>query len=81
MPFGHEGAKCQELLSQVSDYIDGDLETVVCAELEAHLAECPDCRVVVDTLRRTILLYRCEPAAELPEGVRRRLYEVLRLDE
>ena len=78
---GLKTERCEELLGQISDYIDGELEASVCAELEAHLTECPDCRVMVDTVRRTILLYRCEPALELPEGVRQRLYEVLRLDE
>jgi anti-sigma factor RsiW len=77
---GHKTARCEELLGQVSDYIDGELEASVCAELEAHLTECPDCRVMVDTVRRTILLYSCGPAPDLPEAVRQRLYEVLRLD-
>jgi predicted anti-sigma-YlaC factor YlaD len=81
MPHGLKGARCQELLGQVSDYIDGELEAAVCAELEAHLAECHDCRIMVDTVRRTILLYRCEPDPKLPEGVRQRLFEVLKLGE
>jgi anti-sigma factor RsiW len=77
---GHSRGKCHELLCQISDYIDGELGAVLCAELEAHLAQCPDCRVMVDTLRKTILLYQCEPAPELPDGARQRLYEVLKLD-
>ena len=53
----YEHSQCQELLGQVSDYVDGELEDALCAEIEAHLADCPDCRVMVDTLRRTISLY------------------------
>lgn len=71
---------CQELLGQVSEYIDGELEAALCAELEAHLAECPDCRVMVDTLRRTILLYQAEAPGALPEDVKGRLFRVLNLD-
>ena len=77
----HEHSRCGELSDQLSDYIDGDLEAAVCAELEAHLAGCPDCRVMVDTLRKTIYLYRAGAPAELPRDVEERLYGVLRLDQ
>jgi anti-sigma factor RsiW len=68
------------MLEQLSDYIDGELEAVLCTQLEAHLAECPDCRVMVDTLRKTVILYRTQSPGELPVDVRERLYGVLKLD-
>jgi anti-sigma factor RsiW len=71
---------CHELLSQLSDYIDGELEAALCTQLEAHLAECPDCRVMVDTMRKTIILYRSQAPAELPADVKGRLYQVLKLE-
>jgi len=74
-------AHCKEILSQLSDYIDGELAACLCTELEAHLADCPDCQVMVDTLRKTIVLYRgCLPD-ELPSDVRTRLHAVLRLEQ
>jgi len=54
----HHSSECKELLGQLSDYIDGELEAAICAEIEAHLAQCHDCRVLVDTTRKTVLLYR-----------------------
>jgi len=77
---GHNNLECHDLLGRLSGYIDGELETAVCAQLEAHLAQCSDCRVMVDTLRRTVTLYRCQRAPELPQGVQQRLYQVLNLD-
>jgi anti-sigma factor RsiW len=77
----HNSATCRELLGQISDYVDGELEETLCAELEAHLAVCPDCRVMVDTVRRTIVLYRSQSPADLPAEVQARLYRVLKLDE
>jgi anti-sigma factor RsiW len=68
-------------LGELSDYVDGELEAALCAELEAHLADCPDCRVMVDTLRKTIVLYRSQAQADLPSDVQARLYKVLELDE
>lgn len=73
--------QCKEILEQLSAYIDDELEASLCAEIEAHLAECPDCQALVDTLRKTVTLYReCEPD-DLPPGVRDRLYKVLHLDD
>jgi anti-sigma factor RsiW len=74
-------ASCRELLDQISDLIDGELEATLCAKLEVHLAECPDCRVMVDTMRKTIALYHSQAPAELPADVQERLYRVLELEE
>ncbi len=79
MSIPHEHPECRELLRQLSDYIDGTLEATLCAELDTHLAGCTDCRVMVDTVRKTITLYRAGAAAELPPGVQERLLEVLHL--
>ncbi len=64
---------CQHLLADLSDYIDGEAADSVCAEIERHLADCADCRAVVDTLRKTIYLYRQLPQPTLPESARARL--------
>ncbi len=72
---------CRNLLSQLSDYIDGELEEMLCAEIEQHMAGCPDCQAVVNTLEKTVRLYRTAGRAEVPQDVQRRLYKVLRLDQ
>jgi anti-sigma factor RsiW len=66
---------CQEIKQQLSGYLDGELDAAVCAELERHLRDCDNCRVVVDTVRKTILLYReyargSAPKSPLPKLVR-----------
>ncbi len=71
---------CAELKAQLSDYIDGELDAGVCAELERHLANCENCRIVVDTLRKTILLYRNYGTPAMPAGAHERLMHVLKLD-
>jgi anti-sigma factor RsiW len=77
----HDHANCREMLGRFSDYIDGELEATLCAEIEAHLDGCPDCRVMIDTMRRTITLYHTQTATELPSDVEMRLYKVLNLEE
>ena len=71
---------CDPIKEQLSDYIDDELAARLCAEIEAHLAECQNCRVMVDTLRKTIYLYREQSPAEMPSDVKERLYKVLDLE-
>ena len=70
--------KCEELLKILSDYIDGDIDPKVCEGFERHLAECDPCQVVVDTIRKTITLYRNGEPFELPMEFRERLHRTLR---
>jgi anti-sigma factor RsiW len=72
---------CQNLLASLSDYVDGTLAENLCAELEKHLAECEDCTIVVNTLRKTVELYHIASPEEVPSDVRSRLFACLNLDE
>ncbi|MGD2162295.1 MAG: zf-HC2 domain-containing protein [Anaerolineales bacterium] len=73
---------CPDLLPELSDFVDGTAGAEVCAAIEKHLAECPDCRIMIDTLKKTIYLYRNrEERVELPEGFRERLFTSLDLKD
>jgi predicted anti-sigma-YlaC factor YlaD len=71
--------ECRDVLERISDYLDLDPEQQqdLAERLETHLADCPNCRVYVDTVRKTISLYRSETPPECPEQVRLRLHAVL----
>ncbi|HZD11083.1 MAG TPA: zf-HC2 domain-containing protein [Candidatus Binatia bacterium] len=72
---------CQHLISHLPDYVDGTAAAAICAEIEAHMAGCENCRIVVDTLRQTIHLYHTLPEPDLPDGARQRLYKRLDLEQ
>lgn len=72
--------QCKEMLGALSDYIDGEMEASLCQEIERHMAGCGDCRAVVDTLRKTVYLYRDYGHTELPDDAKARLYAVLKLE-
>lgn len=72
---------CCDLIDSLSDYIDGDLRKELCIELEEHLANCPNCQIVVNTLRKTIELYRKTSEDEhLSDPARRELYARLNIE-
>ncbi len=71
--------QCKQLLGNLSDYIDGDLQAELCAEIDEHLKNCENCRIVVNTLRKTVEIYeQTSLKSELPVAVRERLF--VRLD-
>jgi predicted anti-sigma-YlaC factor YlaD len=73
---------CKELLTSIGDYVDGDASQELCQEIERHISKCENCRVVVDTLNKTIYLYHASAQeTEVPADVRGRLFETLKLDD
>ena len=73
---------CEALLGSLSEYIDGELSPDLCRELEKHLAGCENCRVVLNTTRRTIdLVQSPTESVAVPEDVRERLFKRLNLDD
>ena len=78
----HAHTNCEELLGLLSAYIDGDLGPELCLELEKHLAGCDNCRVVLNTTKRTIdLVHAPIGKLDVPEDVRERLFKRLNLDD
>jgi len=68
---------CGEIIRVLNEYLNGELDATLLADLKEHLRKCEDCRVVVDTTRQTIDLYcNCEPLP-LPAGVKQRLEAAL----
>ena len=68
--------RCRQVIDKISEYIDGELDPELVRELERHLEHCEDCRIVVDTTRKTVEIFcHTEPAA-LPEDVRARLNQM-----
>jgi anti-sigma factor RsiW len=77
-----EHPACRDLLKSLSDYVDGELDESLCAEIERHMADCDRCQIVVDTLRKTVELYHeTSDPAPLPSDVRARLFLRLNLDD
>lgn len=68
---------CRKLLGEMSDYVDGELSSDLCRELEAHLHDCPNCRVMVDSLTKTIRVFREGNEEPLPEALKESLRKAL----
>lgn len=75
-------AKCSHYCHMLSDFIDGELSPEFCSLLEKHLQNCENCRIVLNTLQKTIYIYQqADEPVKIPADVKERLFTSLSLDE
>jgi predicted anti-sigma-YlaC factor YlaD len=70
---------CRQFLGELGDYLDGTEEPGACVEMERHLQVCRKCRIVCETTRRTVMLYKSRYAGcSVPPEVEARLMAAIR---
>jgi anti-sigma factor RsiW len=69
---------CKSVISELSNYLDGELEVAVKQELEQHLVDCEECNMVVDQTKLTVDIFCDSELVALPPDVQTRLHEALR---
>jgi hypothetical protein len=68
---------CQEVLDQLSDFLEEDVALELRSQIESHLNGCRHCHLEVDTLRRTVQLFRSDEAIGTPIALSDRLKSAL----
>ena len=69
--------QCKGVIQELTDFLDGNLDSALADDLRHHLDKCTDCRLVVNTCRKTIEIYCNSEPLPLPAGVRERLERAL----
>ncbi|MBQ3100109.1 MAG: zf-HC2 domain-containing protein [Clostridia bacterium] len=68
--------ECIEYQSLIPEYLDGELDSSLCREFEAHIEECPSCKKTLEEMRlllSDISESAYDAPAELKEGVMSRI--------
>jgi anti-sigma factor (TIGR02949 family) len=68
---------CKEFLQELADYLDSTVDAELRRKLEAHISECPNCFVILDTTQKTIKVYKGMQAQAIPEEVHVRLMKAV----
>jgi len=74
----HNDENCLAIFEKLSEYIDQELDTMACAEIQQHLDDCQCCHVCLETLKRTVALCREVKPDPVPEALSSRLRELIR---
>jgi hypothetical protein len=65
---------CEHVLNELSNFIDGDIDPSLRAEIESHLKMCRRCSVLQDSLRKMLVIVADERTFEIPIGYSERLH-------
>jgi RNA polymerase sigma-70 factor (ECF subfamily) len=60
---------CPDVLTMLSRKIEDEIGPEVCAEMERHVAGCPHCRGLCDSLKRTLAVCKALPSVAVPKDV------------
>ena len=69
--------KCEKVYLHICDHLDEDINSARCQQIRQHLAECPNCSAYLDSLKKTIKLYRALPTPPVPVGTHRELFKTV----
>jgi anti-sigma factor RsiW len=69
---------CKSVISELSNYLDGELELAAKRQLEQHLVDCQECNLVVNQTKLTVDIFCDSEPVALPPDVQTRLHEALR---
>lgn len=64
---------CKQFLQELNDYLDESVGPDIRRELEAHVTECPNCWVIVDTTKKTLEVYKGMQPQPVPDHIKSRL--------
>jgi anti-sigma-K factor RskA len=64
---------CEQVWREISNYVDGDVESSLRATMDRHFQTCQRCTSVLKGVRNVTLLYGDERMLEVPAGFSRRL--------
>ncbi len=70
---------CRTVATHLQLQLDSKLRTRVCREIKRHLEHCPNCTAYLDSLKKTILLYKKYPDPQVPKRMRQELHAILKL--
>lgn len=68
---------CKQFLQELNDYLDEVVDTEVRHRIEAHITNCPNCFVILDTTKKTIQVYKGMQLEPIPEDVQSRLLKAV----
>lgn len=68
---------CRKAYRYICDNLDERLDSPRCRQIRQHLEKCPNCRAYLDSIKKTVALYKSETAPIIPASAHRRLMKAM----
>lgn len=72
--------KCTDVYLFICDNLDQKLDSPQCREIKRHLASCSDCSAYLDSVKKTVQMYRTFTIPHVPAATHQRLLKTLNLE-
>lgn len=66
---------CRKILAKLSDYIDREADSQETKKMNSHFASCPMCMAFLNTLKKTIDIFKRKGHDEIPDDLSRSMRE------
>ena len=70
---------CKDVALHICENLDEDINSPRCRQIRKHLSKCPNCTAYLDSLKKTVALYKRARNPRLAGKTRLRLHAVLKL--
>jgi len=70
---------CSKVYEHLCENLDSKLDSDSCRRIKAHIEGCRNCSALLDSLKKTVYLYRQYPAPAIPEQSLEKLFAVIQL--
>ena len=72
---------CRSVYKHICENLDADINSAQCREIRAHIAECDNCTAYLDSLKKTVYLYRAYPTPRVPVLSHKKLFAIIALHQ
>ena len=70
---------CAEVYTHLCDNLDSKLETEACRKIKEHIAECEHCSALLDSMKKTVFLYKKYPTPKLSKKAKAELFAIVHI--
>jgi len=68
---------CKQVYRHICENLDENIHSARCRAIRKHLVSCPDCGAYLDSIKKTIALYKTIPTPKVPSAIHRKMLRVL----
>lgn len=66
---------CSQIRKKLCEYIDREVDSECCREIENHLRVCPSCEAEYAEMREIVSICREKKSITMPEGLKEKIME------
>jgi predicted anti-sigma-YlaC factor YlaD len=70
---------CTSVAEHVCGELDEDINSPACRAIKKHLKSCPNCTAYLDSLKKTVLIYKRTSNPRFPAKARNKLFATLKI--